>query len=355
MRKDVMRLSVLFVIFMNLLSSFVSADTAEYFYDDIGRLIATVSYTGDVTIYTYDEVGNLLSISKDVFNPNPPVIQSINPDILFIGTTTLVSITGQNLLTTKRITTNNPFLSFSILTVTDTEIRVEIITSPQALPGAVDLTVTTQHGSASVHASLTTSQLSLGPSLLSLTPGSSGNMMASIYPLVGKAETIQIKNSDSSVISIPQSVTIPANGTAAFSVNAAREGVAYITSGPAVSTVFVTTSMFIPVSGEQLTIKGGPVSAYIDAPSNGAAQSYTRVSACIDAAGGSSVTQSLPFSVLIDLPAGTSVAQSIPLSVLIDSPAGTSVAQSIPLSVLIDSPSGSATVISIPVSTRISP
>ena len=75
--------------------------SVQYFYDNIGRLIATVSDTGDVTIYTYDEVGNLLSISKDTFSPNPPVIQGINPDILFVGTTTLVSIRGQNLLTTE--------------------------------------------------------------------------------------------------------------------------------------------------------------------------------------------------------------------------------------------------------------
>jgi YD repeat-containing protein len=314
MRKDVMRLSVLFVIFMNLLFTFVSADTAEYFYDDIGRLIATVSDTGDVTIYTYDEAGNLISISKDTFSPNPPVIQSINPDILFIGTTTLVSITGQNFLTTKKISTNNPLLSFSIITVTDTEIRVEIITPPQALPGIVNLTVTTQYGSASIQASLTTSLLSFGPSLLSLTPGSSGTMKASIYPLAGKAETIQIKNSDSSIISVPQSVTIPANGTAVFSVNASREGIAYITSGPAVATVIVTASTFTPVSGEQLTIKGVPVSAYIDAPSTGSGQSYTCVSACIDTVGGNSVTRSLPFSVLIDSPSGSPTVISIPVS-----------------------------------------
>lgn len=296
-----------------------------------------VSDTGEATIYTYDEVGNLLSITKNTFTPTSPVIQSIDPDILFIGTTTLVSIKGQNLLTTRRISTSNPSLSTAIILVTDTEIRAEITAPSQSSPGTVNLTVTTQYGSASVQASLTRAQLSFGPSLLSLTPGSSGNVKASIYPPIGKAETIQLNNSDTSVISVPQSVTIPANGTGAFSVSASREGVAYITSGPAVATVMVTTSTFTPVSGEQLTIKGSPVSAYIDSPLSGSAQSYTRVSACIDAVGGSAVAQSLPFSVLIDLPVGSSVAQSISLSVLIDSP------------------SGSATVISSPVSTRIAP
>ncbi len=102
--KQVLGISFIIILSLSILSIAPASSfgvSVQYFYDDIGRLIATVSDTGDVTIYIYDEVGNLLSISKDTFSPNPPVIQSINPDILFIGTATLVSITGQNLLTMR--------------------------------------------------------------------------------------------------------------------------------------------------------------------------------------------------------------------------------------------------------------
>lgn len=54
------RIIFLSLLILAIVLSLSFAESIQYFYDDVGRLIATVSDTGDVTIYTYDEVGNLL-------------------------------------------------------------------------------------------------------------------------------------------------------------------------------------------------------------------------------------------------------------------------------------------------------
>ncbi|MEW6246476.1 MAG: IPT/TIG domain-containing protein [Nitrospirota bacterium] len=41
-----------------------SADQAQYFYDELGRLSGVVDGTGNVAVYHYDPVGNLLSIER---------------------------------------------------------------------------------------------------------------------------------------------------------------------------------------------------------------------------------------------------------------------------------------------------
>jgi len=54
------------LVFMALLVWPVSihADQAQYFYDELGRLVAVVDSAGHVAVYVYDEVGNLLRIDR---------------------------------------------------------------------------------------------------------------------------------------------------------------------------------------------------------------------------------------------------------------------------------------------------
>ena len=40
------------------------ADQAQYFYDELGRLVGVVDGSGNAAVYVYDEVGNLLSIRR---------------------------------------------------------------------------------------------------------------------------------------------------------------------------------------------------------------------------------------------------------------------------------------------------
>ena len=85
-----------------LIPSFSFASDANYIYDDVGRLIKVISDTGDVATYNYDAVGNLLPITKQTINQSPPVLQNINPDIVFTGTTTSITITGANLFYNRK-------------------------------------------------------------------------------------------------------------------------------------------------------------------------------------------------------------------------------------------------------------
>ncbi len=47
-----------------LWASLAQADQAQYFYDELGRLVAVVDGQGNAAVYNYDEVGNLLSIQR---------------------------------------------------------------------------------------------------------------------------------------------------------------------------------------------------------------------------------------------------------------------------------------------------
>lgn len=352
--RGIILICLLIISIPTILPSSSEAGSMQYLYDDAGRLTAAVSDTGDAVIYIYDEVGNLLSITRNAINPTPPVIQGISPDVLFIGSTTPVVITGQNLLTTKEVMADNTFLSIRILSVTETQVKCEITVSAQALPGTVTLSVDTLYGSANVQAGLTLSQLTLGPGLQSLAPGGSGNIAATIAPSLGRAETIQIRSSDSSIVTAPQSVTIPASGTVLFPVSALMEGVANISSGSPVATVVVTTSTFTPESGEQLTSAGRPVSVYIDSPLTGSATAASPVSAYIDSPVGNSSLSSQLLSVIVDSPGGNSFLQSQPFSVGIGSLDTNSFVQSLSLSVSIDAPvDGSSFLTTPPVSVSI--
>ncbi len=44
--------------------SSTQGDQAQYFYDELGRLVGVIDGAGNVAVYTYDEVGNLLAIER---------------------------------------------------------------------------------------------------------------------------------------------------------------------------------------------------------------------------------------------------------------------------------------------------
>ena len=59
------RLLALILLGLSLVGPAVlSADTAQYFYDELGRLAGVIDGQGQVAVYTYDEVGNLLAIQR---------------------------------------------------------------------------------------------------------------------------------------------------------------------------------------------------------------------------------------------------------------------------------------------------
>ena len=61
--RSVMCLAMLIVSLVVNVGS-VAADTAQYYYDELGRLVGVVNEQGDAAVYNYDAVGNLLSIQR---------------------------------------------------------------------------------------------------------------------------------------------------------------------------------------------------------------------------------------------------------------------------------------------------
>lgn len=296
------------------------ADEANYFYDDTGRLFRVLKGTEGLT-YQYDQVGNLLSISKGTVGTGDPVISSISPNVFFIGSTTLLTIQGQNLFSTKSITCDNCpsncSLNIKILDVTDTEIKAEVTVPSECPVGAVNIKVTTAFGSRTIQTTLTLSKLSFSPGQLAIAPGESGMITANIFPSLDHDINITINNNNTSVVSVPQSVTIPVGGSATFAVDALQEGSAVIDSGSATTVVFVNTFSLPP--GETVTQKAGPVSVYIQTPTSpNTTTSSSPVSVYIETPlSANTTTSSLPVSIYLETPMGDSTTVSLPVSTCI--------------------------------------
>jgi YD repeat-containing protein len=57
----------------------VSADQAQYIYDDLGRLTKVIDGQGNVATYNYDAVGNLLSITRSTGGVGAPTVTGLTP------------------------------------------------------------------------------------------------------------------------------------------------------------------------------------------------------------------------------------------------------------------------------------
>ena len=64
----------------------VHADQAQYFYDELGRLVGVVDSTGNTAVYVYDEVGNLLAIQRFTTGATGIGIFVVAPNSARVGT-----------------------------------------------------------------------------------------------------------------------------------------------------------------------------------------------------------------------------------------------------------------------------
>lgn len=229
-------ISLLLLTFV-LFPSFAVADEVKYFYDDAGRLIKVIKGT-EGFIYSYDEVGNLLSISSSTISADLPVLHDISPDILFSGSTASVTIIGQNLFTTKEVSSDNPSLSIKILHITDTEISTEIEGSTGALLGEANIIVSTLYGSASIPIDIL--RLTLSPYTAYILAGETEEITISLTP--ARSMALNILNNNPDIITAPQSIQIPVSGSASFTVQALAVGTGILEIEKFLSTIFVTPS-----------------------------------------------------------------------------------------------------------------
>ena len=247
------------------LNSISSADKLIYLYDDTGRLTRVLKGT-EGSSYQYDQVGNLISISKNTVSANPPVLQSVNPNVQFIGYKILTTLAGQNLFTADKVISDNPNISTKILAITDTTIKAEITISSSALPATANLFVTTLYGTSNaVPITLSSSILTFSPGQLVLLPSSVGSINAAISPPVGQVIVITVGNSRPSVISTPEFVTIPSSGATSFTVTAGQKGISTVSAGSSNSVVFVQDP-YTPAPGEEVYSPAKPVSVQLNVP-----------------------------------------------------------------------------------------
>lgn len=321
---DMKKMPVIFgLVFVSLLiiPSLSSGDSAKYFYDDLGRLTRVVKGTVG-TIYNYDELGNLISVTSSTTSTSSPVISGITPNVLFVGSKMLVTISGQNLLTTESVVSTGGLIGIGNIQVTDTRITVEVTALS---PGSDAVKVTTQNGTpnyATVGVTLSSSKLTFSPGQLAISPGASGIITASISPPLSTPLTVNLNSSAPSIATVPPSVIIPVSGSATLTVNAIKEGTATVSSGDTKTVVFVNS--YTPTPGEVIYSPAKPVSVYIEP------QNSIRALPVSTSVSEMSSSRSLPVSVSVGEP---SSAHSLSVSAIISEPAS---AGSLPVSAYIE-------------------
>jgi len=135
--------SLLFAVVLSWPLS-TSADQAQYFYDELGRLVGVIDGQGNIASYEYDAVGNLLSISRGAVTP--PTISSITPPIVDSGTSPTITITGSGLLVASVTTSNPDILIGPVTTNTENTLDVTLIIPHPTAFGPTTVTVTVPGG-----------------------------------------------------------------------------------------------------------------------------------------------------------------------------------------------------------------
>jgi YD repeat-containing protein len=128
------------------------ADTAQYFYDGLGRLSVVIDGQGNIATYNYDAVGNLLSITRGPVAA--PAIVSISPNTIDAGAPVGVTITGSGFALAS-LASATPDLVFSNLVISDTAITVTVTVSNPTTFGPVSVNVVTPGGTASTTLTVT--------------------------------------------------------------------------------------------------------------------------------------------------------------------------------------------------------
>jgi YD repeat-containing protein len=215
-----------------------SSDQINYSYDDAGRLIK-VQNDSESVLYQYDEVGNLLSIIKENSTGQAlaPVLQNIDPDIFVIGQDYYVTLTGQNLLTTSGMTSDNPGVTVKFVAALDSMITATLSLAAGTSPGPANLTVTTSYGSATMPINLY--KVNMTPTALLLFLGSSPTMTVSLTPSSPKDVTAEIDDQNPDIINAQPSVTIPAGTNANFQITTIKTGTGVLKVGDAEATAVV--------------------------------------------------------------------------------------------------------------------
>ena len=204
------------------------ADTANYSYDELGRL-TQVTIGTNITNYEYDEVGNILSVTTGSLT-NSPSITSVTPTTLLVGAKTSVTFTGQNLLSLNNATPLNNNILIENIAITPTKITA-LLTATNGSGDTVTLSFRdTGNTVYQTNISAVSSSVVITPALVAAPPNSTTSASVSLNPALAVPVIIGLKSSDMAVATIPDSITIPAGGSATLPINTKLTGFTSITN-----------------------------------------------------------------------------------------------------------------------------
>ncbi len=229
-RRGSIAFSIILYFFLALLiTDYSIAGKIHYIYDGSGKISKVASDSGEVKYYRYDRAGNLIGIDSFSVNTSSPVLQSITPDYIFLGQSGDVTIKGSNLLTLKRVFSDNHDIVITNYTSTDTEISFHIEVPSFAKAGQINIEVETVYGSAKIGFYIL--DLVLSKRIISLESGNSDTIYLSTSPGYYRDLTFSIINPSTDIVSLPASITVPAYAQTALTINALSNGVDVIDIG----------------------------------------------------------------------------------------------------------------------------
>lgn len=142
MTRPFVHIAVLLVAVFLSVPLALHADQAQYFYDELGRLVGVVDSTGNTAVYVYDEVGNLLAIQRFTTGATGIGIFLIAPNKALVGTN--VEIKGFGFIASPPSANQVAFngTSASVVSATATSIVATVPTGATTGP----VTVTNANG-----------------------------------------------------------------------------------------------------------------------------------------------------------------------------------------------------------------
>lgn len=197
------RARLLFVVTLCLgVTVLVRAQSVQYVYDELGRLVAVIAPSGDAAAYSYDAVGNLLAISR--YTATTVSIVEFTPNSGPTGSSVTIYGTGFSATPSQNTVTFN---GVSATVVSSTATTIVATVPGSATTGAI--AVTSPNGSASSAASFAIVSAAAVPTISSFSP--------SIGP-EGTAVTVSGTNFDSTLshnrVALNLTGTWPSTGSA---------------------------------------------------------------------------------------------------------------------------------------------
>jgi YD repeat-containing protein len=222
----------------------ISADQAQYFYDDLGRLSAVVDGSKNVSVYSYDAVGNILSVTNSAQGAGNIGIFFLSPTSGAVGTPVTIKGFGFDPTPSANAVAFNGTAASVSTSTTDT---IQTVVPSGATTGTITVTNTNGTGT-----SPQTFTILVPPTVTSATPnkvfqGSTTNVVISGTSLL-TATSVQFAQSGITATIIPgiTQTSLPVSLAVAGTVPLGAYTFSVTTPAGVVSSGAVTVTVGVP-------------------------------------------------------------------------------------------------------------